>query len=86
VPEPRRQRGRDFTAPALLQFDRTDVHQNDYQAQRRERAAAEADAYPKRRRRTRTSDGYAVQVRNGLPFRPYVYRGTGVDQMENADA
>jgi hypothetical protein len=75
-----------MTGVAPLQFDRTDAHENDYQAQRRARATAEADAYPKRRPRVRTKDGYAVQVRNGLPFRPYVYRGTGTDQMENADA
>jgi hypothetical protein len=24
------------------------------------------------------------EIRNGLPFRPYVYRGTGVDQLESA--
>jgi hypothetical protein len=84
MPSPRASRGREMTAAAPVQFDRTDRHQADYQAQVRERTARSADNYPRRnpRRRTRTADGYAVQVRTGLPFRPYRYRGLGYDPLE----
>jgi len=45
-----------------------------------------------RRRQRAGRPGYgskgavAVEIRNGLPFRPYIYRGLGYDQMEASDA
>jgi hypothetical protein len=84
MPSPRAGRGREMAGLAPLEFDRTDRHQSGYQAQVRDRTARSADNYPAGtpRRRTRTADGYAVQVRTGLPFRPYRYRGLGYDPLE----
>jgi hypothetical protein len=71
-----------------LQFDyesrNPDTHNAMQQARRRELAARTAANYPAPgpRPRRRTHDGYPVQVRNGLPFHPYRYRGAGHDIME----
>jgi hypothetical protein len=72
MPSPRATRGRDFTAVAL-EFDPTDSHEAAYATRRRadsygDRAPAGGDKY---RARRRTSAGWAVELRNGLPFRPY---------------
>ena len=84
MPSPRAARGREMTGAAPLQFDRTDRHEADYQAQVRERTARAAANYPAGvpARRTRTAAGYPVEVRNDLPFKPYRYRGQGHDIIE----
>jgi hypothetical protein len=81
---PRARRGREMTGLAPLQFDRTDRHEPDYQAEIRERAARSASNYPAGTpaRRTRTASGYPVQVRNDLPVKLYRYRGQGHDLLE----
>jgi len=78
MPEPRAGRGRDFTASPALQYDTTSKHENDYQQRRRadshgDRAPLGGDKY---RARRRTSAGWAVEVRNGLPFKPYILCNT----------
>jgi hypothetical protein len=73
VPSPRAHRGRDFQAPAPVVYDSE------------KRVAADPARSPEQHSLGKVRAGFR-EVRNGLPFRPYVYRGTGTDQMENADA
>lgn len=82
MPSSRATLGRDFTAVAL-QFDPTTNHEARYTAVRRRNNRLAGDSLTAPRR---TGAGWAVTVRNGLPFKPYVYRGTGRDQMETQDA
>ncbi len=65
MPEPRRPR----IAAVSVQYDQTDRHLAGYQAARRDNAARAASNYPafRPRRRRRTSQGYPVQIRNGMP-------------------
>jgi hypothetical protein len=45
-----------------------------------------AKSAAQRRRRRGRSGPVPVEVRNGLPFKPYVYRGLGYDQYGDDDA
>ena len=38
-----------------------------------------------RRRRRGLSGSVPVEIRNGLPFKPYRYQGTGYDQLTGGD-
>ena len=81
MPEPRASRGRDFSASAPIQFDsseRTRELENLYQRKRR------SDALPGNRTIRAMRGAVPVEVRNGIPWKPYVYRGLGYDQMEAA--
>ena len=50
------------------------------------------DSAAARRRQRAGRPGYgrkgavAIEIRNGLPFRPYIYRGLGYDQYGGDDA
>jgi hypothetical protein len=85
MPELRNPGRRDLAAAPAVQFDPVASHGNAYQNQRRrDNAARTAASYPARtpRPRPKTRDGYPVTVRNSLPFRPYRYRGSGRDLLE----
>ena len=69
MPEPRATRGRNFTAGPAVQFDPTTDHENGYRRNRRTRSKLIAgDGF---RAPRRTKAGWAVEPRNGIPFRPY---------------
>ena len=73
MPEPRRSMLKSAAIRVILEPATRDLAA----AQRRTRAG-------KRIGRHGASAGMPVEVRNGLPFKPYVYRGLGYDQMEAA--
>lgn len=96
MPERRTGGGR-ISAAAAIQFDPTERNReasNLYQnARRRDLAARTADNYPapRPRPRPRTSDGWPVEIRNGLPpLKPYPICNTcgrrGHLEMGHADA
>ena len=71
MPEMRTIKGRErLRAPAAIVFD----------PDTRAKSAAQ------RRRRHGSSGPVPVEIRNGLPFRPYIYRGLGYDQYGDDDA
>ena len=72
MPEPRNLEGRERHGLPSVTFETTDAR-GEPEYQRRCRAGG---------RRPR---GVPVEVRNGLPFKPYVYRGVGYDQFTGED-
>lgn len=84
MPELHARRGRDFSPGPAVQYDPTAQHETGYQRDRRRAALATGQ------RRRGTRDGYAVEIRNGIPFRPYPICNScgrrGHLEMDHADA
>lgn len=78
MPEPRRDRTSEVTIRVTLE-----PGSRDPSATRRRYRRGWRSGYNGGTRLVRPGEGGSVpfEIRNGLPFKPYVYRGTGFDQL-----